>query len=143
MWAGVFPPKAHMAHIFPREVPVPPGTVICTCYIPEHFWCLNTIIEYINLYLSTISRLLVMSVISSGTPNNIRGSELTTSQNLVKKLMLSFKNDGSFMCFKASVIDPLEDVPVNDPEHDVAVNDIPDMEDVSESSPAGSKFFFV
>uniref|UniRef100_A0A8R7TBN7 Uncharacterized protein n=1 Tax=Triticum urartu TaxID=4572 RepID=A0A8R7TBN7_TRIUA len=59
----------------------------------------------------------------------ICGSEFTTSQKLVKKLMLSFKNDGSFMCFKASVIDPLEDVPVNDPEHDVAVNDIPDMED--------------
>ncbi|KAF6986849.1 hypothetical protein CFC21_004558 [Triticum aestivum] len=60
----------------------------------------------------------------------ICGSEFTTSQKLVKKLMLSFKNDGSFMCFKASVIDPLEDVPVNDPEHDVAVNDIPDMEDL-------------
>ena len=27
---------------------------------------------YMNIYLSTISRLLVMSVISSGTPNNIR-----------------------------------------------------------------------
>ena len=39
---------------------------------PEHFWCPNTIILYINLDLSTISRLLVMSVVSFGTPNNIR-----------------------------------------------------------------------
>uniref|UniRef100_M8BK72 Uncharacterized protein n=1 Tax=Aegilops tauschii TaxID=37682 RepID=M8BK72_AEGTA len=59
----------------------------------------------------------------------ICGSELTTSQNLVKKLMLSFKNDGSFMCFKASVFDHLVDVPVNDPEHGVADDEIPDMED--------------
>ena len=39
---------------------------------PEHFRCRNTIVLYINLYLSTISRLLVMFVISSGTPKNIR-----------------------------------------------------------------------
>ena len=32
----------------------------------------NTIIPYINLYLRTISEFLVMSVILSGTPNNIR-----------------------------------------------------------------------
>ena len=32
----------------------------------------NHIIQYMNLYLQTISELLVMSVISSGTPNNIR-----------------------------------------------------------------------
>src|SRR3954464_10181249 len=31
-----------------------------------------------NLYLSTISRLLVMSVISSGTPNNLRSPKHTT-----------------------------------------------------------------
>ena len=37
---------------------------------PEHFRCLNTIVLYINLYLSTILRLLVMSVISSETLNN-------------------------------------------------------------------------
>ena len=42
--------------------PVPPG----------HFRCPNTIILYMNLYLSTISRLLVMSLTSSGTPNNLR-----------------------------------------------------------------------
>ena len=39
---------------------------------PEHFRCPNTIVLYMNLYLSIISRLLVMSVISSGTPNNLR-----------------------------------------------------------------------
>ena len=33
---------------------------------------MNTIVLYIDLYLSTIWRLLVISVISSGTPNDIR-----------------------------------------------------------------------
>ena len=50
----------------------PSGDPICTRYPPEHFWCPNTIVLYINLYLPTISRLLIMSMISSGTPNNIR-----------------------------------------------------------------------
>ena len=48
------------------------GDPISTRYPPKHFRCPNTIVLYINLYLSTILRLLVMSVISSGTPNNIR-----------------------------------------------------------------------
>ena len=39
---------------------------------PEHFRCPNNMVQYINLYVSTILRLLVMSVISSGTPNNLR-----------------------------------------------------------------------
>ena len=39
---------------------------------PEHFRCPNIAVQYINLYVSTISRLLVMSVITSGTPNNLR-----------------------------------------------------------------------
>ena len=56
----------------------PPGTPIITRYTPEHFRCLNTIVLYINLYLSTISRLLVMSVISSGTPNKLRSSNHIT-----------------------------------------------------------------
>ena len=34
-----------------------------------------------NLYLSTISRLLAMSVISSGTPNNIRSPNPYNSYN--------------------------------------------------------------
>ena len=36
---------------------------------PEHFRCPNIAVQYINLYVSTISRLLVMSVITSRTPN--------------------------------------------------------------------------
>ena len=36
---------------------------------PEHFRCPNIAVQYINLYVSAISRLLVMSVITSGTPN--------------------------------------------------------------------------
>src|SRR6266496_1050263 len=39
---------------------------------PEHFRYPNIIVQYMNLYLSTISRLLFMFVISSRTPNNIR-----------------------------------------------------------------------
>src|SRR3989337_535821 len=50
----------------------PSGDPIPSGYVPKHFRCPNTIVLYINLYLSTILRLLVMSVISSGTPNNIR-----------------------------------------------------------------------
>ena len=56
----------------------PPDTLINTRYYPEHFRCPNTIILYINLYLSTILRLLIMSVISSRTPNNIRSPNLIT-----------------------------------------------------------------
>ena len=37
----------------------------------EPFWCPNTTFQYMNLYLSSISRLLVMSVISSGTLNKL------------------------------------------------------------------------
>ena len=53
-----------------------PGTPfrdpISTRCIPKHSQCQNTIVLYINIYLSTIWRLLIMSMISSGTPNNIR-----------------------------------------------------------------------
>ena len=38
----------------------------------EPFRCPNATFQYMNLYLSTISRLLLMSVISSGTPNKLR-----------------------------------------------------------------------
>ena len=38
----------------------------------EPFRCPNIVVQYIDLYVLTISRLLVMSLISSGTPNNIR-----------------------------------------------------------------------
>ena len=69
--SGAFP---LLAHIFCRGCPEPlpvtryvPGTLQNTSgvRIPSSY-------IYINHYLSTISRLLVMSVISSGTPNNIR-----------------------------------------------------------------------
>ena len=63
--------KAHMAHYFSRGVPV---TLRHTGFLrehPEHFRCLNIVVQYINLYVSTISRLLVMSVITSGTPTNL------------------------------------------------------------------------
>ena len=52
----------------------PSGTPICTRYILEHFRCPNRTFQYINIYFSTILRLLVMSVISSGTLNNLRSS---------------------------------------------------------------------
>ena len=39
---------------------------------PEHFWCPNIVVQYINLYVSNISRLLIMSVITSETPNKLR-----------------------------------------------------------------------
>ena len=56
----------------------PSGTLVCTRYTPEPFRCPNTTFQYINLYLSTISRLLVMSVISSRTPNKLRSPKHTT-----------------------------------------------------------------
>ena len=38
----------------------------------EHFRSPNIVVQYIDLYVSAISRLLVMSPISSGTPNYLR-----------------------------------------------------------------------
>jgi len=57
---------------FPGVVPVTPGTPVLSETYPEHFQCPNNMVQYINLYVSTISRLIVMSVISSGTLNNLR-----------------------------------------------------------------------
>ena len=54
--------KAHMAHYFSRGFPV---TLRLSGFLrnhPEHFRCPNIAVQYINLYVSTISRLLVMSV---------------------------------------------------------------------------------
>ena len=39
---------------------------------PEHFRCPNIAVQYINLYVSTISRQLVMSMITSGNLNKLR-----------------------------------------------------------------------
>ena len=47
----------------------PSGTPVLSETSPEPFRCPNIVIQYINLYVSTIPRLLVMSVITSGTPN--------------------------------------------------------------------------
>ena len=49
-----------------------PGTPVKSRFHPEHFRYPNIGFQYINLYVSTISILLVMSVITSGTPNNLR-----------------------------------------------------------------------
>ena len=48
------------------------GTPVLPGNFPELFRCPNNMVQYINLYVSIISRLLIMSVISSGTPNNLR-----------------------------------------------------------------------
>ena len=42
----------------------------------EPLRCPNIVVQYIDLYVSTISRLLVMSPISSGTPNSFGTSKL-------------------------------------------------------------------
>src|SRR3989337_3147203 len=63
-------------------------TTQCT---PKLFWCPNTIVLYINLYLLTISRLLVMFVISSGIPNNIRSPNHITHIILYHQRTLSVR----------------------------------------------------
>ena len=64
--------KAHKAHYLSRGVPVTLQHSGFLRNYPEHFQCPNIVVQYINLYVSTISRLLVMSVITSGTPNKLR-----------------------------------------------------------------------
>ena len=86
-WEGGAPPLVGcplsplwpiVAHSFPRGVPVTPRYSDKYSKHSETIPCPNTIVQYINLYLSTISRLLVMSVISSGTPNNLRSPKYIT-----------------------------------------------------------------
>ena len=69
----------------------PSSDTMATRCIPKPLWCLNTIVLYINLYLSAISRLLVMSVISSGTPNNIRSPNHITHITLYHLRTLSVR----------------------------------------------------
>ena len=45
----------------------------------EPFRCPNIVVQYIDLYVSTISRLLVMSLISSRTPNSFGTSKQINS----------------------------------------------------------------
>ena len=72
LWAGLSLPWRIKPIYMSGVSGTPSGDPISSRYVPKHFWCPNTIVLYINIYLSTISRLLVMSVISSETPNNIR-----------------------------------------------------------------------
>src|SRR3989337_3780458 len=58
---------------------------------PKHFRYPNIIVLYINLYLSTILRLLVMSMILSGTPNNIRSPNHITHIILNRHRTLSVR----------------------------------------------------
>ena len=51
----------------------------------------NHIIHYMNLYLRTIPELLIMSVISSGTPNNIRSPTYITHIVLYHQRTLSMR----------------------------------------------------
>ena len=67
-----FPVWPIKAHYFLRRIPV---TLWYSEKYPNHselFRCPNIAFQYIDLYISTISKLLVMSVISSGTLNNLR-----------------------------------------------------------------------
>src|SRR3989337_1482401 len=67
-----------MAHEGPIRIPV---TLRYSEKYPNHsepFRCPNIAFQYIDLYLSTISRLLVISVILSGTPNYLRLSNHIT-----------------------------------------------------------------
>src|SRR3954470_6394408 len=61
-----------MGPLTPGGVPVNPGTPVKCRFHSEPFRCPNIGFQYIDLYVSTISRLLVMSMIASGTPNNLR-----------------------------------------------------------------------
>ena len=73
-----FPHMAHKAHNFSWGVPV---TSRYSGKMPEPLGTIpisNATFQYMNLYLSTISRLLVMSVISSGTPNKLQSSNNIT-----------------------------------------------------------------
>ena len=67
-----FPLRPMKAQYFPQRIPV---TLRYSEKCPNHsepFRCPNMALQYINFYVLTISRLLVMSWITSGTLNNLR-----------------------------------------------------------------------
>ena len=66
-----FPLRPNRPICLPGGSGNPPGNPVKSRFHPEHFRCPNIGFQYINLYVSTISRLLVISVITSGTPNNL------------------------------------------------------------------------
>ena len=74
-----FPLKPTKAHTAPGGVRKPSSTPVKSRFHPEHFRYPNIGFQYINLYVSTISRLLFMSPISSGTPNSFGTSKLINS----------------------------------------------------------------
>ena len=68
----LFPLKPIKAQYFSQRIPV---TLRYSEKYSDHsepFRCPNIVVQYIDFYVSTISRLLVMSPISSGTPNYLR-----------------------------------------------------------------------
>ena len=73
-----FPLRPMKAQYFPRRIP---ATLRYSEKYPNHlepFRCLNIAFQYINLYFSTILRLLITSVILSGTPKKLRPSKHIT-----------------------------------------------------------------
>ena len=89
LWpASSIPVWPNKAQYFSRRIPV---TLRYSKKYPNHskpFRRPNTIVLYIDLYLRSILDLLVMSVISSETPNNIRSpnhnSYITISSSKIK-----------------------------------------------------------
>ena len=65
-------PPPSLGPMRPNSLQGGSGNPLALRFYPKHFRCPNNMVQYINLYVSTISRLLVMSVITSGTPNNLR-----------------------------------------------------------------------
>src|SRR3954469_24806952 len=75
---GSFPLRPNKAQYFSR-IPVTPRYLRKYPNHSELFRCPNIVVQYTDLYVSTISRLLVMSPISSGTPNSFGTSKYTNS----------------------------------------------------------------
>ena len=73
-----FPVWLIKAHYFPWRIPVTLQYSEKYLNHSEPFRCTNIAFQYIDLYLSTISRLLVMSLISFGTPNKLWSSNHIT-----------------------------------------------------------------
>ena len=76
---SLIPVWPNKAQYFSRRIPVTPRYSEKYPNHSEPFRCPNIVVQYIDLYISTISRLLVMSPISSGTPNSFGTSKLINS----------------------------------------------------------------
>ena len=73
--ASPSPLKPSKAHILVPRIPVTPRYYEIYPNHSEPFRCPNIVVQYIDLYVSTISRLLVMSPISSRTLNYLGTSK--------------------------------------------------------------------